>query len=347
MRVMWTSVLGRALMLLAFLCFGVLAVLLHTDTTGRWWIELLRYVPYPAWLLPAVLVLALSVGFGWGWRLLALAGLGLVLWPVMGWSWGLGRAEVLGAAQRMPLRVMTYNIKSYRAEANDDNYELLAAEITRQSPDLLLLQDAPHLNRPGRPLDPAMQAALAPYHWHGVGQYVIASRHPLKDCRTGNLAHGGPPWPYLRCTVQVGTQAVTVVNVHTLTPRQGLNAARSEGAGGVEEWRENFGERLAQARRLADDVALLPRPLIVAGDLNAPQASPVVQTLLATDLRDAYGEAGRGWGYTVGHALRPHLSFVRIDHILVSSELALIDAAAGSRWGSEHRPVVAWMLVPQ
>lgn len=338
--------LGRGLVLLAFGAALALALMFDLDQRGRWWIELLRYAPYPAWLVPAVLTLVVSFGLGWAWRLLALATLALVLGPVMGLSLGLDRAPAVVSAQYIPLKVMTYNVKTYRAEEHEDNYELLAAEITRQSPDLLLLQDGPHLNRPGR-LDPAMRMALSRYQWHGFDQYVIASRHPVRDCRVGNMASASEPWPYWRCTVLVGARPVTVVTAHTLTPRQGLNAARTEALAGLSEWRENFAERLGQARHLADDVARLPRPLIVAGDLNASQASPVVQTLLATGLRDAFGMAGIGWGYTVGHALKPHISLLRIDHILVSPELGVTDAAAGSRWGSEHRPVVATVLVPQ
>lgn len=338
--------LGRAIVLLCFLAAALLAAAFHLGNGGTWWIELVRYVPYLAWLVPAVLAFGVSWALGWRWRLLGLLTLGLVLGPVMGLTLGRDRIAPDEMPHAMALRVMTYNIKSYRAEAIENLYELLADEITRQAPDVLLLQDGPHLNRPGH-LHPALQPVLARYQWHGVGQYVIASRYPLRDCRAGNLPLSTYPWPYLRCTVQVGTRPVAVVNVHTLTPRQGLNATRSERLDGLAEWRENFAWRMSQVRHLVDDLAALPRPLIVAGDLNAPQPSPVVQALLDEGLRDAFDAGGLGWGYTVGHALRPHLSFLRIDHILVSPELGVVQADVGSRWGSEHRPVIADLLVPQ
>jgi endonuclease/exonuclease/phosphatase (EEP) superfamily protein YafD len=337
---------GRTLVLLGAAATVSLTLAWRLGDGTTWWIELLRYVPYPAWLLPAVLACAVSGAFSWRWRVLGLLTLALVIGPVMGLSLGLGRVTPDDKPHTMALRVMTYNVKTYRAEASDEAYGLLADEIARQSPDVLLVQDGPHLNRPGR-LHPALQAVLAPYHWQGRGQYVIASRYPLRDCRFDRLPDEGEPWPYQRCTVQVGSRPVTLVNVHLLTPRQGLNATRHERLAGLAEWRENFALRLSQARRLADDVALLPRPLIVAGDLNAPQPSPVVQVLLGEGLRDAFDEGGRGWGYSVGHALKPHLSLLRIDHVLVSPELGVVQARVGSRWGSEHRPVVADLLVPQ
>lgn len=340
------SWLARGWVLLCFLGAVALALAWRWGDEHTWWIELLRYVPYLVWLVPAGLGLVLSIGLRPLWRWLALGTVGLVLGPVMGLSLGQGRASQGDRVDRQPLRVMTYNIKSYRARWQDHGFEAIAAEIVQQSPDILVMQDAQHMYWRGN-LFPQMQPVLGGYRLKAVDQYVVASRWPLSDCQTGNLPIGGETHPYLRCTVKVGPRAVTLVTAHTLTPREGLNATRSEALGGLDDWRENFAARLGQTRRLAADVAAMPRPLIVAGDLNAPQASPVVQALLGAGLRDAYGEAGIGWGFTIGHALKPYLSFLRIDHILVSPDIAIVHAAAGSRWGSEHRPVVADLLVPR
>ncbi len=56
-------------------------------------------------------------------------------------------------------------------------------------------------------------------------------------------------------------------------------------------------------------------------DLNAPESSPVIRALLG-------------------------FSFLRIDRILVSPELGVIDAFAGGAQASEHRPVIADLLLP-
>jgi len=336
----------RGLIGAAALCATALTLAFQFCTAQTWWIELLRYVPYPAWLLPALLGLALSLLQSWRWRLLAAASVALVIGPVMGLSLGLDKVDNPGARSQT-LRVMTYNAKTFRAEQIEGVYEALGDEIARQSPDVLLMQDAQHLNRPGRPIHPALQAALVGYQLRGFDQYVVASRYPLRDCKAGAMPIGKQAHPYWRCTVQVGRTALTLVTAHTLTPREGLNATRSERLEGLDDWRDNFAGRMAQARKLADDTALLPRPLILAGDLNAAEHSPVVQTLLATGLRDAHGAAGLGWGYTLGHALRLRHSFLRIDHILVSPDIGVVRAMAGGPWGSEHRPVIADVLLPQ
>jgi vancomycin resistance protein VanJ len=100
-----------------------------------------------------------------------------------------------------------------------------------------------------------------------------------------------------------------------------------------------------QARSLAFALAGNPRPLILAGDLNAPESSPVLGTLKAIGLRDAFSAAGIGYGYTHGHSLRPGFSFLRIDHVLVSAGIGVADCFVGGSEASEHRPVIADLLL--
>jgi endonuclease/exonuclease/phosphatase (EEP) superfamily protein YafD len=87
-------------------------------------------------------------------------------------------------------------------------------------------------------------------------------------------------------------------------------------------------------------VSAAKRPVVLMGDLNAPEHSPVVGHLLSTGLRDAFSAAGVGYGYTHGHSLRPHISFVRIDHVLVSPRFGVADTYVGGKDASEHRPVI-------
>jgi len=336
----------QAWVLLGAVVAGALTLAWRWGDEHTWWIELLRYVPYPVWLLPAASGLLLAFWLRPLWRWLALVSVVLVLGPVMGLSLGQGRATAGDAVGKQPLRVMTYNIKAYRARWLDGAFDAIAEEIVRRAPDVLVMQDAGQMFWRGRPV-PQLMPALAPYRLKAVDQYVVASRLPLRDCQTGDMPIGSTAHPYLRCTVMVGTRAVTVVTAHTLTPREGLNAARSEAMGGLDDWQQNFAGRMAQARQLAAAVQALPRPLILAGDLNATQASPVLQVLLDAGLTIGVTQAGIGWGFTIGHALKPHVSFLRIDHILVSADIAVVRAVAGSRWGSEHRPVIADLLVPR
>jgi endonuclease/exonuclease/phosphatase (EEP) superfamily protein YafD len=122
-------------------------------------------------------------------------------------------------------------------------------------------------------------------------------------------------------------------------------ATRREGLDGAGAWERNFESRLAQSRALAEQVARMPRPLVVAGDLNAPESSPVVRQLLAAGLSDSFAAAGRGHGFSYGHALRAGRSFLRIDHVLASADVSFARSIVGGAEASEHRPVIADLLL--
>ncbi len=307
-----------------------------------WWVELLRYTPYLLLVMPVLIALALSVTVGWAWRLAALACAGVVAVPLMGWV----RGQPENGSNR--LRVMSFNIKSYKADDRPEGYGPIVEEIRRRDPDVLVMQDAQKLTDQWLPVPAAMKELLASRQTQMRGQYVIASKVPLRDCKVAPLSADPALGDYLRCVVEVNGQRLEIVNVHLLSPREGLVAARRERLGGLDDWRINFGHRLGQARHLAEDLARnrvlgrdkRPLPLLIAGDLNAPESSPVVQSLLALGLRDAWSSAGTGWGYTHGHSLRPYLSFLRIDHVLVSPTLGVAEVAVGGAEASEHRPVI-------
>ena len=314
----------------------------RVSPASPWWLELTRYLPYPMLLAPVAAALVASCWLGWRWLLASLATLALVATLTMGLVWN--RTE----PGTSPFRLMTYNIKGAKAAQRAGGLAELAREIARHDPDIVLIQDAQGMSS-GLPGPQTPEALLfAGRERHRVGQYVIASRFALRDCAPGWLPVRGEDVGYLRCTVNVRGVDLTLVSVHFESPRSGLNAARREGIDGIAEWRHNYEDRLDQAQLLARAFADGPRPLVIAGDLNAPQASPVVQTLLATGLRDAFASAGRGYGYSYGQALRVGLPFLRIDHILVSDAIGVAACEVGDGAPSEHRPVVAdlWFRRP-
>jgi len=147
--------------------------------------------------------------------------------------------------------------------------------------------------------------------------------------------------------VEAPTGGFDLVTVHFESPRSGLVAARHEGLQARDSWERNHEIRLAQSRALARAIGASLRPLIVAGDLNAPDSSAVLGNLRAVGLVDAFASGGRGWGYTYGHTLRPAFSFLRIDHVLASPEFDVVDAFAGGADASDHRPVLADLRLPR
>lgn len=338
--------LARSAIVLSLLCAVGLSWLYHHGPARTGWVELLRYLPFLAYVVPAGLALGLSFVLGGGWRVAAALAMALMLTSVMDVSLGRGRTEVAADAPgTRTVRFMTYNIKSYRAAFRRGGFRALSDEIAQQQPDILVMQDAREVSRRGD-LPYGMRDVLPKHQLYAYGQYAIASRFPLSGCAPVDMSLKDEPHDYIRCTVNIDGTLIDLVTAHLLTPREGLNATREERLGGLDEWNVNFADRLSQAERIATALSPLKRPTIVAGDLNAPEHSVVVQRFLDLGLRDAFSAAGRGWGFTHGHSLKPGVSFLRIDHILVSPEIGLRTAWVGWRGGSEHRPVIAELVVP-
>jgi endonuclease/exonuclease/phosphatase (EEP) superfamily protein YafD len=273
------------------------------------------------------------------WRALALLDLLLVATLIMGLE---VHAPDTGS---QPLRLMTYNAKTSLALRRPGGMHGLMHEIRQHNPDLLVLQDAGEVADLSWPEAFEWGWVMGRREVHVFGQYVVASRRPLRDCQRRTLAPAEAGGSYVHCVLTDHGTEVDLYTVHLLSPRDGLNAARWRWLEGVPAWKYNVATRLAQAEALARVVAESRRPVIVAGDLNAPQSSMVIQALQGTGLRDAFASSGRGYGYTYGHDLRPGVSFLRIDHVLVSPTIGVARCVAGDRQGSEHRPVIADLLL--
>ena len=303
-----------------------------------WLLALAQYVPYPAFLLTSLVAVGFSLALGWAFRLAAFLSLALVMTSVMGVEFK--RSET-GSG---PVRLMTYNIKDYKAKDRAGGLEEIGREIDRHDPDIVVLQDARSLADDDSPKE--VLKVLGFYRWKfSFGQYVVASRFPLHDCARGDIPFRLHAHTYVTCLVAAHGTEFELVTAHFITPRSALASVREDHLGGKEEWKENIADRMAQAEKLAWDLRSHRRPLIVAGDFNAPDTSLVVRALFEIGLRDAFAAAGLGYGYTWGHSLRLRLSFLRIDHILVGPEFGVADCYVGGTLGSEHRPVIADLYV--
>lgn len=330
--------LVQALVLLAF-CF-----------VCAWWAMLvlgperflifssLLYLPFWIVLIPLIGSVGLAWSLGWRWRGIAFAALLVFLWPVMGFN--MGHPE----PGSEPIRLMTYNIKAHLIDrrAGVGGFDGLISEIHRYDPDIVVMQDARIPGVEWVPDSLLLRRIVGSRSVYAFGQYIVASRLPMRGCEVGSIAYDERPHSFVHCLVTVHGQDIDLYTAHLLSPRDGLNAMRWSGIHGRDEWQDNAQDRMAQAEKLAQLLARRLRPAIVAGDLNTPEQSLVIRTLLDTGLRDAFSSAGWGYGYTHGHSLRPHLfSTIRIDHVLVSKEFGVADCFVGGKDGSQHRPVIA------
>jgi endonuclease/exonuclease/phosphatase (EEP) superfamily protein YafD len=124
---------------------------------------------------------------------------------------------------------------------------------------------------------------------------------------------------------------------------------------------QNFRGREAQAEALADFVQKMDLPLIVAGDANTASLSDAYKVLMGVGLRDAWREAGFGFGHTFPGSdnpggNRPKIGewsvpqwLVRIDYVFISADWQAVGAHLAPFDGvSDHRGVVVELnFVPQ
>ncbi len=204
----------------------------------------------------------------------------------------------------------------------------LAASLATDQADLWALQEVTPqhlaaLDRAGV-LDSFTHRVLDPQT--GYFGSALLSRLPLSDGRVLDLAGS----PVTAGRVETPAGPVLVVSVHLLNPGAGAQLGR---------WRD-------QLYALGDLVAGSPIPMVLAGDFNATLDHPALRGLLRAGLRDAFCVAGRALGATWPRWSAPMAPVMRLDHLLVTSEVAVTGFRTLVSAGSDHDRVVADLAVP-
>ena len=232
-------------------------------------------------------------------------------------------AEVEAGLRGPKLRVVTSNVRY-----NNRNPLDLGRELAAWEGDILFLQEL----TPDQlvPLKEAGAFERYPYS-HVDARYGsfgggIWSRYPLSEGETWTL--GGHP--FVRAVATVDGRPVRLFNVHAKAPSR---------AWAVPFWKEQLAGLTKAAR---ED----PRPVVIAGDFNATYGHKPFRDLLAAGLKEAHIEAGRGWAVTWPRGGRILPPFYRLDHVVVSNEVAVLEVREGRGKGSDHRPVIADLAFP-
>ena len=222
---------------------------------------------------------------------------------------------------------MAFNIYHH----NDEEIALLA-EIARWDPDVLLLIET---NAPAMRLArPALLAAYPHHHAPAVyGHAEVFSRLPLQVPRKPSADHGVQQGRF-PVRVRVAGRAVAVFGVHPISPTR---------RGAVALNRRQHAELAAAvaAERAAG------RAVVVAGDHNATARTANLAVLTDLGLVSSFGAAGRGRSATWPAWLPDGLDWlgIRIDHVHVTPDLAVVAHQLGATADSDHRPVIADLRV--
>ncbi|HKO16316.1 MAG TPA: endonuclease/exonuclease/phosphatase family protein, partial [Gemmatimonadaceae bacterium] len=253
-----------------------------------------------------------------------------------------GASRASGADGGIPLRVMTYNIRSGNGDLAGT-----AAAIRAQAPDLVALQEvdvhwaersgfadqATELGqRLGMPVRFAriyqLPAATpgAPPREFGV---ALLSRFPFlafhDDTLTRLSTQDSNPVPrpmpgLLDAVVNVRGTAVRVFDTHL-------------------DYRRDPRVRMTQVAEMLARLGDLSQPTLVFGDLNAAPDAPELQPLLAR-LHDAWSvDTAPGFTYPADAPRE------RIDYVLVSPQFSVRSARVPETQASDHRPVVVELVL--
>jgi endonuclease/exonuclease/phosphatase (EEP) superfamily protein YafD len=224
---------------------------------------------------------------------------------------------------RPDLVVMTANLRLGQADP-----AAVTRLVQRERVDVLVLQEVTYAEAGAlaqqriRALLPNVVGAPA----LGGRGTVVLSRFPLTDPQELPTARGS-------YRVRVGARAgFWLLAVHSTQPLDGSA-----------EWRADW-------RTFEQALHGLRGPRLVVGDFNATLDHGPVRAVLDTGLQDAAVEADAGWQPTwpsgePGYRVVGRLGLVAIDHVLLSKDFSAISTHTFQVPGSDHRALVARLVV--
>lgn len=291
-----------------------------------WWLFLFHLLAFYL-LLPAVPLLAVAVVRRWWLPALSCA-TAAVLWLVTFAPLFIGQSTPDGDT----VRVASYNISPRPDIAHVERM------VTRTAPEVLLLQEVLPSARDDlqRALPDLSHTYFAPVSdiAPGGGGTAVFSRYPIASTApvTG-LPRGARPTAIV--TVDTPDGPLDVLSLHLTSPcRPCLTDGTQR-----ERLEAEARQRAAEGRRIAQ---VLPDDgVVVGGDLNSTTLHQPRRSLLGAGLRDLHQAVGAGPGFT---RLRG-TGLVRIDWLFASPDLTPVREWVDERDGSEHRPVVADIVV--
>lgn len=328
---------------LVALSIALVALLLGITEAGRW----VRSPPIPltavVTVLPYVYGVVLVVLFGvWAAvpdrRLPPLLLAAVVI--VAGVLWGPSLAGWGESAAGEPVRTVTWNVRRLWGGAEDggDPAACVIDTLRELEPDVLSLQEVSR--RDVAALEMALDLECAHTDYLGIGDPSVGG---VAVCVRGDhwTLHSGAgarfvpseDWRYVFAEVAHDDRVFNVLAVHLQPYRLW--------AGGIDESFDVPAQQGDQSAELLRRVGRFRDPTLVAGDFNSTR-DQALHVALRTPLTDVFETGGRGFGPTI-HLLGwlP----IRVDYLYASDDFAVHTAEVLARDCSDHRPVVADLVL--
>ena len=355
-RAFWIIFIALDALLVFLFAAGYLAS--YVQTNLFWWIELIAvFLPYLSIL---VMVATIVLLLGRHFRLFALH-LVLVLLVVI----RMDPFQVIFDPRSPPetepgdLTVMTFNVPRWWGYQMPEKTAEMLEFMNRVDPDVVGLQEASIAYYPDEP-----RVRAAPYvavlfdslRYRTIGPEVTAAtwtpqpiisrvemieqvQHRLRSGRSDTLSTS-----ITRTRLRWRGREFVAYNLHLATfgekkpwEEETLPIVRRRRLiPYLQQYRDAYRERAWEIEEVLKMIEDEDLPVIVFGDLNSTPYNWVYGRL-ASALRDAFDEAGDGWGMTY----HTRLPFARIDYIFVSDDWEIVDADVADAYLSDHLPVVA------
>lgn len=263
------------------------------------------------------------------------------------------------ADPKMQFTVMTYNVLSFNY--NEPGYGEKPSATMRlildANPDVVLIQEGCPNGVVWSEI-PSIQPYLVeieakyPYRYDGLEGLNIMSKYPFTTTALGEPQHVRTALGFNRnqkaylarafdLQLPSGKQLRLIdfrLQSYHLSFGKNMNVHISPDVkpAPLERMRRSFILRDGNATDIRQSIDASPANVIVCGDMNDVPASHVYSIIRGEDMKDAWGEVGRGYAPTFN---RHHLPF-RIDHVLYRGDLQALNAQRIKGGDSDHYPIM-------
>jgi endonuclease/exonuclease/phosphatase family metal-dependent hydrolase len=262
-------------------------------------------------------------------------------------------------AKPAPDRSHEISVVSCNISQDRGNLHCVVERALERQPDLVCLQEC-------NGVEDELRAYFTDWYCVSRGEFFVASKFPLllgPACMPFRTNHptfadwsGHPDFDYLRrrmtaIAMHVATPSgnVSLFNVHLQSPRRRLQRLTWEQVSSSDSLREFKQEQLIMAEESMFTRAFVlqhrgDQPYLVVGDFNMCCENSFYKQDWG-DLNNSYSLAGFGYGYTAlcygVDIWFDNAPWLRIDHILFSSDWQVSHADVFDSGGSDHRLIWA------
>jgi endonuclease/exonuclease/phosphatase (EEP) superfamily protein YafD len=337
--------LARALAWIYLGAVVAFALALFFVGEDSWLLAPLLYAPRYLCAVPLALTLPALLYAGPRWMLLTQAAtLAVILFPLMGLEVHPRRVAVDPAEPT--IRLLSFNIFF-----GHSGCEAILKEVAAHDPDVILVSASIGT------CDRAVAARYASLYVQTAGEFVLASKFPIRDVYTPPDFPGLPIGQgYVRYTLETPLGVIDLYGVHPYSPRHAFEGARRdlktplrdqlnephlpEGRAAIDA---NTATRRRQVAAVIEEASRSTNPVIIAGDTNLPALSRIYARSFAhSPWKDGFAAVGNGFGYTFPtHWKYDQGPWMRLDRIFAGPELRFLRFEVGGREASDHCPVIA------